>query len=241
MTTHSVSHHPVRSDVPLPGADTPTAAAGAPSGRWALAGVLSGVCGIAAIVTSLEVDAIYDPELEGDTVAQADRLADQIPQIVAFHFLAGISAVLLIVFAAGLHRRLRAVAADSIAPMVAFAGMFGTAVIVVLGAGLDTEFIFGLAEEGLADPANAVFFGHWIATIPWVWGLVGLAGLAIFAVSRAGGAPRWIGLVGLLLGGLTLLAGISPAQYMAGFTGPVLVLVLAVGFLAGDKAFRGRT
>ena len=239
MTTHTVSHHPVRSDLPQPGAD---ALAGAPasSTRWALAGVGAGVLGLAAIITSLQVDAIYDPKVKGDTVGQADKLADQIPQIAAFHTCAGLSAVLLIVFAAGLHRRLRAAAAESIAPVVAFAGMFGTAIIVVMGTGLDTEFMFGLAEEGLADPANAVMFGHWIATIPWVWGLTGLAGVAIFSVARGGGAPRWIGLVGLLLGGLTLLAGLSPAQYMAGFTGPVLVLVLAVGFLLGDKVHRGR-
>lgn len=230
--------------VPPTAADQSAAAdpttVGQPPRRWALAGVGAGLSGLAAIVASLQVNAIYDPKIEGDTVAQAERLGDQIPQIAAFHTFAGVSAVLLIVFAAGLHRRLRAAAGESIAPTVAFAGMFGTAIIVMMGAGLDTEFMFGLAEEGLADPANAVFFGHWIATIPWVWGLVGLAGVAVFTVSRGGGVPRWIGLVGLLLGGLTLFAGLSPAQYMAGFTGPVLVLVLAVGFLVGDKSVRGR-
>ena len=41
--------------------------------------------------------------------------------------------------------------------------------------------------------------------------------------------------VGALLGGLTLLVGISPLQYMAGFTGPVLVLVMALGFAFGDR------
>ncbi|WP_435771615.1 hypothetical protein [Nocardioides sp. SYSU DS0651] len=241
MTTHTVSHHPVRSDVPVTDAADPSAVASAEgSARWALAGVGAGALGAAAVVTSLQVDAIYDPDLRGDTAGQADRLAEQIPQIAAFHVLAGLSAVLLVVFAAGLHRRLRAAAPGSIAPMVAFAGMLGTSVIVMLGAGLNTEFMFGLAEDGLTDPVNAVFFGHWIATIPWVWGLTGLAGLAVFSAGRDGTVPRWIALVGLLLGGLTLLAGISPAQYMAGFTGPVLVLVLALGFLVGDRAHRGR-
>ena len=49
-------------------------------------------------------------------------------------------------------------------------------------------------------------FNHWIGTIPWLWTLAGLAGLALFAAYRRGGVPRWIGLVGLVLGGLTAAA-----------------------------------
>ncbi|HYG94152.1 MAG TPA: hypothetical protein VD859_11250 [Nocardioides sp.] len=235
MTTHTVTSHPVRSDVPAPGPhDAP---AGGRSTRWALAGLASGIAGAGAIISSLMVSAIYDEDLKGDTAGQAEKLADEIPQLVTFHTLAGISAVLMVVFAAGLYRRLRSTAPESVAPMVAFSGLFGTAIILMLGAGLDTEFMFGL-DQGVTDPANAVFYAHWIATIPWVWGLVGLSGLAVFAVARAGGVPRWLGLVGLLGGGLTLLLGISPLQYMAGFTGPIGVIVVALGFLLGDKAFR---
>ena len=59
-------------------------------------------------------------------------------------------------------------------------------------------------------------------------------------LSRTGGVARWLGIVGLVGGGITLLAGISPLQYMAGFTGPIGLTVVALGFLVGDKAFRGR-
>jgi len=41
-----------------------------------------------------------------------------------------------------------------------------------------------------------------------------------------------------VLGGITLLFGLSPLQYMAGFTGPVLVLVVGLGFGFGDRRFR---
>ena len=41
-----------------------------------------------------------------------------------------------------------------------------------------------------------------------------------------------------MLGGITLLIGLSPLQYMAGFTGPVLVLVLGLGFAFGDRRVR---
>ena len=52
---------------------------------------------------------------------------------------------------------------------------------------------------------------------------------------RHAAAPRWIGAVSVVLGGLTLVAGLSPLQYLAGFTGPVWLLVVALGFALGDR------
>lgn len=237
MTTHTVTHNPARADV-APGGQA-HAGDHRPSTRWALAGLGAGLTGAGAIASSLMVDAVYDESLKGDTTAIAEKLADQTPQLLAFHVLGMVSAVLMIVFAAGLHRRLRATApADSIAPLVAFSGLLATAVVVVLGTGLDTEFLFGADDAERIAADNTAFYGHWVGTIPWVWGLVGLSGLAVFAVARAGGVARWLGLVGLLGGGLTLLLGISPLQYMAGMTGPIGLVVVALGFLVGDKAYR---
>lgn len=240
MTTHTVTHHPVRSDVPEPAAAV-IGNTRKPSSAWALAGLGAGLTGLGAIVSSSMVSAVYDEDLAGDSAAIADKLSDQVPQMVAFHLLGMISAVLMVVFAAGLYRRLRATAAaDSIAPLVAVFGLLGTAFVLVLGTGLDTEFVFALAnpDEAMVDPANAALFNHWIGTIPWCWGLLGLSGLALFSLSRSGGVARWLGIVGLVGGGVTLLFGISPLQYMAGMTGPVGLIVVALGFLAGDKAFR---
>jgi hypothetical protein len=241
MTTHVSTHDPVRSDVSTAG--TPTAGTPAAptltSRAWALAGIGAGLAGIGTIVTSSMVNAVYDKDLAGDAPAIANKLADQTVPMFAFHTFALVGAVLMVVFAAGLHRRLRARSADNAtAPLVAFAGLVGTAVVSVLGTGLDTEFIRGVGDPDQVDPVNAELYNHWIGTIPWCWVLAGLAGLAVYVVSRTAGAPRWIGRVGLVLGGLTLLLGISPLQYMAGMTGPLWLLVTAVGFTAGDRAFR---
>jgi hypothetical protein len=41
-----------------------------------------------------------------------------------------------------------------------------------------------------------------------------------------------------VLGGLTVLVGVLPVQYMAGATGVLWLLITAIGFAAGDKAHR---
>jgi len=160
----------------------------------------------------------------------------------AFHSITMLGAVLMVVFAAGLFRRLRTALPDSIAPTVAFAGLAGTAVVSVLGAGLDTEFMMAFGQgDGVVDDANAAMYNHWIGTIPWLWVLAGLAGLALFSAFRQGVVPRWIGLVGLVLGGLTVLLGISPLEYMSGVTGVLWLLTTAVGFTLGDRRYRTTT
>lgn len=233
LTTHISTQNPVRSDV-SPHVAPPT------SRRWTWAGIGAGVAGIGVIVTSGMVNAVYDPDLVGDTPAIAEKLTEQTGPMFVFHTFATVGAVLMVVFAAGLFRRMRTAMGDgSIAPLVAFSGLFGTAVVTVMGSGLDTEFMLGLSDtDPLIDPSNAVLYNHWIGTIPWVWMLAGLTGLALYAAARVGAAPRWIGRTGLVLGGLTVLLGISPFQYMAGMTGPLLVLVVALGFCFGDRATR---
>lgn len=236
MSTHVSTRHPARDDLSF-GAEpvAPTR-----SRVWALAGIGSGVAGIGTIVTSTTIGAVYDPKLDGDAPAIADKLADLVPNMFVFHSITVIGALLMVVFGAGLAARLRATAGrDSLAPVIAFAGLAGTAVVSILSSGLDTEFMTTLASDpDVIVPEAAVMYNHWIGTIPWLWTLSGLAGLATYAVSRRGGVPRWIGRVGLVLGGLTVLLGVSPLEYLSGATGVLMVLVTAIGFTVGDKQYR---
>ena len=68
---------------------------------------------------------------------------------------------------------------------------------------------------------------------------VGRAGLTAVAVARAalghGAYARWLGWTSAVLGGLTLLFGISPLQYMAGMTGPLWLTVAAVALLVSRR------
>ena len=234
MTTHVTTRNPVRADLPTSG--TPTVTTRRTSNGWALAGVAAGVLGIGTMVSSSTINAIYDKSIALDEDAILAKLADQSVQIITFQVVASLTALALVVFAAGLHRRLAARLDDSIVPMVASAGLIGTAVVTVLGTGLDTEFAVGI--EGHVLAANAAMFNHWTGTIPWCWLLVGLSALAVASAWRQGAVPRWMGITSLVLGGLTVVSGVLPVQYMAIVPGALWVLVISVGFLAGDKAHR---
>jgi hypothetical protein len=233
MTTVT-TRNPVRADLPTRGTSAPTTRR--PSTGWALAGVAAGVLGIGTMVSSSTIIAIYDKSIALDEDAVLARLADQSVQIITFQVVASLTALALVVFAAGLHRRLAARLEDSIVPMVASAGLLGTAVVTVLGTGLDTEFAMGIEDHVLAS--NAAMFNHWTGTIPWCWLLAGLSALAVFSAWRQGAVPRWMGITSLVLGGLTVVSGVLPVQYMAIVPGALWVLVLSIGFLVGDKAYR---
>ena len=240
VSTHVATSNPVRSDVGF-AEDRPATPARRSSSRlWALSGLGAGILGVATIVTSSMVDVVYRDEFKGTTDGVAKALEDKTGVLFAFHGVTTLGAILMVVFAAGLFRRLGRGAGDSIAPTVAFAGLLGTAVVSVLGAGLDTEIMMALAtgdENTVPDP-TAALYNNWIGTIPWVWVLAGLAGLAVYATSRLNVVPRWIGRVGLIMGGLAALLGISPLEYMAGPVAALWLVVTSLGFLVGDRAHR---
>jgi len=223
-------------------ADPPARTEQAPSPArtrgWAVSGVIAGLLGLVTIVVSM---GLWDPDLDySDPTAIADRLREAQAQLIVMHVAMVTGMVALVVFALGLLRRLNAaLPVGSLLGGVAAAGIVLTAVANLLGSGLDTEFLFAADVVEKDVPETIAFYNHWIATIPWLWVGAGLTGVVVaIAALRHKAAPRWIGLVGLTLGGLTLLLGISPLQYMAGFLGPVWLLVTAIGFTVGDKAYR---
>jgi hypothetical protein len=239
MTTVT-TQNPVRSDLASieTGADDRSTST---SRLWAVAGIGSALLGAATIVTSSASGYVYqDKYSHGSIDGIAADLSDNAGVLFAFHSITVLGAVLMVVFAAGLFRRLRATGGDSLAPVVALVGLAGTAVVSVLGSGLDTEFMMPAGQsDSSVDDASAAIYGHWVGTIPWLWTLAGLAGLAVFVLARSRAVPRWLGIVGLVLGGLTVLLGISPLEYMSGVFGVLWLLVTATGFALGDRSFRG--
>ena len=238
MTLTVTTTNPVRSDVTTPAVEP----ARTTDRRWAFAGLASGLLGVGTIVTSSIAGVVYEEKFNGTTDGVADALSDKAGVLFAFHSITALGAVLMIVFAAGLFRRLKHALPDSITPAVAAAGLFGTAIVSILGSGLDTEYMVAFAQGGdMVDDPTSAMYDHWIGTIPWLWTLTGLAGLGLYAAARRAAMPRWIGRVGLVLGGLTVLLGISPLEYMSGVTGVLMVIITSLGLAFGDKAHRGLT
>lgn len=208
---------------------------------WAFVGVVAGLLGVVGIQTSLRIDAVYDEKYSGDADRITERLGDFVPQLLTLHLTMTGAAVLLLVFAAGLRRRLQGQAPPvSLLPDIAAGGLLLTSVATMMGAAFTTETVFGLENDDVAlDPEFAAVIAHWVGTVPWLWVGAGVTGVAVaVAALRHAAAPRWIGWLAAVLGGITLLLGVSPLQYMAGFTGPVLVLVLGLGFAFGDRHSR---
>lgn len=229
MTTHDTS------PMTTPASAAATRVRPQPRG-WALAGIAAGVTGLVGIQASMALGVNWE-QTAGDADAIIADLSGRTATLLLFHTATILSALLAVVFAAGLSRRLSQQApAGSLLPSVASGGLLLVAVAGLLGSGLDTQFMFGLADVDLIVPESGAFFSDWIATIPWLWVGAGLSGVAVaVAALRHAAAPRWLGWVGAVLGGLTLLLGISPLQYMAGFTGPLWLLVTAIGFAVVDR------
>jgi hypothetical protein len=208
----------------------------APSRAWAVTGVAAGVLGLASIQLSMALSADWE-KTAGDAAAVVESYAGKTGILLAFHVTTMLLVPALLVFAAGLQRRLGVQApAHSLLPAVAASGIGLVAVAALLGSGLDTQFIFGFLDAENMVTESGAFYTDWVATIPWLWVGAGVSGVALsVAALRHGAAPRWLGVVGLVLGGITLLFGLSPLQYMAGFTGPLWLLVTALGFTLGDR------
>lgn len=206
----------------------------APHGRgWAVAGLCAGAASIVTIVASSLADGVYDPSVAGDAPGIVEKMGDQIPQILVMHTAAAISAVLLLVFAPGLRRYVAArVPAGSLLPDIAGGGLMLVAVSQLMGSALTTEFVFGLADPDKMVPESAVFFGHWIGTVPWLWVGAGVAALALGRAGRRYGVvPAWLAWTSLVLGTLTTLLGVSPLQYLGGMFGPLWLTLAALGLL----------
>ena len=204
---------------------------------WAAVGLAAGLCGIVSIAATGATGAVYEQDIAGDPVAITQRLSDMTRQILVFHTATMLCTLLLLVFAAGLRRQLaHQLGSDSLLPAVAASGLMLVSVAGLLGSGLTTEFVFGVKDSDTLVPEAAVFFDHWINTIPWLWAGAGVsAAVVAVAALRHQVYARWLGWTSGVLGGLMLLFAVSPLQYMAGMIGPVWLTVMSAALLLSRR------
>ncbi|HMO10352.1 MAG TPA: hypothetical protein PKB06_02330 [Actinotalea sp.] len=222
-----------------PAAADPTTGPGttpaARSRAWASTAALAGIAGIVSVQASMALSVNW-AAVAGDPEAIVADLAGRLPTLIVFHTATALAMVLLLIAGPGLARRVRSGTPDgSLLPAVTAGGMLLTAVAALLGGGLNTQFMFALGSPDLVASSGS-FYSDWVATIPWLWVGAGVSALAVAVAGlRHRALPRWIAVVSLLLGGLTVLTGVSPFQYLAGMIGPVWLTVAALGFLLGDR------
>jgi hypothetical protein len=95
-----------------------------PDRRWAVAGVVAGVAGIVSVVASSFSGAVYQEDVAGDAAAITERLGEMTAPILVFHAATTVSALLLVVVAAGLRRDLLSrLPSGSLLPSVAAQGL----------------------------------------------------------------------------------------------------------------------
>ena len=183
------------------------------------------------------VNTVYDPDLAGDPAGIAAKLSDKTTAMYVFHAVTALGAVLMLVFAAGLlppaAGRRCPTASSRPSPS---AGSLGTAFVSVLGSGLDTEFMMACQKATPSRTPTRRCTTTGSAPSRGCGSSPASPGSRCSPAYRQGGVPRWIGRVGLVLGGLTVLLGVSPLEYMSGVTGALWLLATALGFTLGDRA-----
>jgi hypothetical protein len=242
---HLNAHHLNESRTMTSNTTTSPATAGhetttSPSHRsgWAWAGVGAGLCGIALFMLAPSIadvpDAIY-----ADNALLAAELDGGAPIVWAMQVLTGLAAVLLVVFGAGLRRRLAEhEPVGSLLPTIAFSGLLLTAALNLVGGGISTELFWSLTREvGETDPDTVISALTIFNTLPWVWAGAGLAsGAVAVAALRHGSAPRWIGWTSVVLTALVVLTQVVPLQYLALAPVSLWLVIAGIGLARRERS-----
>ncbi len=204
---------------------------------WAWAGVGAGLCGVATFLLAPSIgdvpDAIY-----ADNALLAAELDGGAPIVWAAQVLTTTAAVLLVIFGAGLRRRLAEhEPVGSLLPTVAFSGLLLTAALNLVGGGISTELFWSLTRDvGETDPDAVISALTIFNTLPWVWAGAGLASGAVALASlRHGSAPRWIGWTSAVLTALVVLTQVVPLQYLALAPASLWLIIVGVGLARRER------
>jgi hypothetical protein len=222
-----------------PPAATATTTRPVPAGKgWARAGALGGLAALVMLLTSSGI-APNDEALFADNALLAQEIIDKEMIVWLFQVLCTTAALGIVVFAAGLRRKLAAQApADSLLPSLAAAGLGSVAIMLLVGGGISTELFWSLSQDfGDADPdtivANLAIFN----TMAWVWAGIGLTtGAVAVAALRHGSLPRWLGWVSAVATVLVVLTQLVPLQYMAAFVGAPWLIAAGLGLARQERS-----
>ncbi|WP_436793346.1 hypothetical protein [Actinospongicola halichondriae] len=210
---------------------TPTIGTG-----WARCGIGAGLGGIVSFLMTGAL--VVDESAMADNAEIAELLTDKAPWVWAYQVVGVATALLVAVFAAGLHRRLSQQApAQSLAPMLSVGGLFLTSALTLVGSGIATEMFHGLRQDTDAlDPDTLAAQLAIFNTMGWVWvgAILATASVAVVGL-RHDSVSRRLAIGSVVATAFVALTNITPFQYMAM---PVVALWLVgagISFARADR------
>jgi hypothetical protein len=209
---------------------------GPPPSAWAWVGATGGLVGVVGLMVTGD---LYDAETGAvaDNTVLAAAVAMRAPLVWVNQVVTVVTAVCVIVFAAGLRRHLAAQEpAGSLVPGVAAAGLGLTAAALLVGGGIGTELYWALTGPQPFDPDTVGAHLAIYNTTAWLWGGVGLTAGAV----AAGGL--WHGSVGrglaVFSAAMALVIGTTqalPVQYISVVPGALWVIVAGLVLARGAR------
>lgn len=188
-----------------------------PLGRgWAHCGTSAGVLGL--VIFGLTGALNVDESAMADNAEIAALLTDKAPFVWAYQVLGVATALLLVIFATGLYRRLAQQSpAQSLAPMLSVGGLWLTAAMSLVGSGICTEMFYGLLQDTEdLDPDTLAAQLAIFNTMGWVWvGAVLATGAVAVVGLKHGAVTRRLAIGSVVATALAGLTNIAPLQYMA--------------------------
>ncbi|WP_328476618.1 hypothetical protein OHA21_22355 [Actinoplanes sp. NBC_00393] len=228
-----MTDHPDLAAAPAP------ASIATPGRGWAVAGVLAGAAGFAALMLESGL-AMYSAEpVYADAALMYAESYDRSLTIAVFLPLMVLSGLAAAVFGAGLRRWLAAQSpAGSLLPDLAGWGALLVTALVLVGSGPVTEVYFQVLHTyNPADPDIAMSLQRLMDTLPWVWtGLLLTTGAVTWAALRHGAAPRWLGWVSAVFSLLMIAVNVFPQQYLTGYLGAIWLVIAGLAFALRRRA-----
>jgi hypothetical protein len=215
---------------PYTAADTTVAIrTGPPPRAWAWAGAAGGLIGVVGLMLTGD---LYDAEtgVVGDNTALAAAVAARAVLVWINQLVTVVTAVCMVVFAAGLRRHLAVQEpAGSLVPGVAAAGLALTAVALFIGGGIATELFWALTGPQPSDPDTVGAHLAIYNTTAWLWGGVGLtAGAVAIGGLRHGSVGRGLAVFSVPMALLIGATQVLPVQYISVLPSALWVLVAAL-------------
>ena len=204
---------------------------------WAYAGLLGG---IGSFVFFLGPASMLSPSTDSysDNAKVLAELDGKAGWVWAFQTLGVALAMLLVIFALGLRRRLAGQEpAGSLVPDLAGLGLILMAIMTLVGTGISTEMFHALRHTDDVDPDTVSSHLAIYNTLAWVWaggilttGAMAIAGLRHGSVSRRFG--RFAAVMTVLVG----LTQVLPFQYLAVLPMAIFLVVCGVSMVRTESA-----